>query len=77
MQYKIEKLVREWRKEAGIKPNILYSINWDTREVIIFTHRPGLMVGKAGCLVNKYNEMLCERTKSKWSFTFKECLGWA
>lgn len=77
MQNKIEKIIREWRKEAGIKLNVLYSINWDTHGVTIFTHRPGLMIGKEGCLVNKYDKILCECMKSEWNFVFKECRGYA
>lgn len=77
MQYKIEKLIKQWRKETDIKPNVLYSINWETREVTIFTHRPGLMIGREGCLVNKYSKKLSEYMKSEWKFLFKECRGWA
>lgn len=77
MQYKIEKLIKQWRKEVDIEPNVLYSINWDTHEVTIFTHRPGIMIGREGCLVNKYSKKLSEYMKSEWKFLFKECRGWA
>ena len=54
----------------------MYDVNYDTREILIYTTRPGWLIGKAGCLVNKYTEIM----KKEWpifnGFRFKETKNW-
>lgn len=53
-------LIEEWCKEAGVTSPVGYYINLGGRTITIYTDRPGWLIGKGGCLVDKYTERLCE-----------------
>lgn len=57
----IQKIIKEWKDEAGVK-NVIqiskYLINGDTLKIC--TDLPGFMIGKRGELVDKYRKRLQE-----------------
>lgn len=65
-----EKIMEEWKREAGVPDEIIYRMNdvWDyersiylPHELTVITTKPGIMIGLHGNLVNKYKEKLqCE-----------------
>ena len=74
--YKFDKVISLWKMEACLSEPVMYDVNYDTREILIYTTRPGWLIGKAGCLVNKYTEVM----KKEWpifnGFRFKETRNW-
>ena len=55
---KVAKLLQEYAKEVNQK-FLLYKIS-EQNEITIYTHTPGILIGKAGYLVQKYETMLNE-----------------
>lgn len=74
--YKFDKVISLWKMEARLNEPVMYDVNYDTKEILIYTTHPGWLIGKAGCLVNKYTEIM----KEEWSifnrFKFKETRNW-
>ena len=60
--YKFDKVISLWKMEAHLSEPVMYDVNYDTKEILIYTTRPGWLIGKAGCLVNKYTEVM----KKEW-----------
>ena len=54
----------------------MYDINYDTKEITIYTTRPGLMIGAGGEIVNKYKEKMKEVFPLFERFLFKEVGEW-
>lgn len=49
-------LIASWCKETGVK-QVAAKIKTEsdgTRTLIVYSDRPGLLIGKAGCLIDKY-----------------------
>ena len=54
----VAKILQEYAKEVS-QNFLLYKIS-EQNEVTIYTHTPGILIGKAGYLVQKYETMLNE-----------------
>ena len=54
----VAKILQEYAKEVN-QNFLLYKIS-EQNEVTIYTHTPGILIGKAGYLVQKYETMLNE-----------------
>lgn len=55
---KVAEILQEYAKEVNQK-FLLYKIS-EQNEITIYTHIPGILIGKAGYLVQKYETMLNE-----------------
>lgn len=53
------KFLEDWCAEAGLKEPVAYSYEYH-KGFTIYTNRPGILIGKAGNLVNKYRDRLKE-----------------
>lgn len=53
------KFLEDWCAEAGLKEPVAYSYEY-YKGFTIYTNRPGILIGKAGSLVNKYRDRLKE-----------------
>lgn len=51
----IQKIIREWKAECGVTHTVLFKYNM-YGELIIYTDKPGYMIGLHGELVYKYSE---------------------
>lgn len=70
----VEKLLREWRTEAKNNHLCLYKGEGDT--LIIYTDRPGYMIGYSGDLVEKYRQKISEASFGTLkNITFVETYG--
>lgn len=54
----VAKILQEYAKEVN-QNFLLYKIS-EQNEITIYTHTPGILIGKAGYLVKKYETMLNE-----------------
>lgn len=68
------KLMYEWCKEANVHTPIGWERDYDEHAYVLYTDHPGPLIGKAGCLVDKYTKALQAR-EPKWTFRFKEIRG--
>ena len=55
---KVAKILQEYAKEVN-QNFLLYKIS-EQNEITIYTHIPGILIGKAGSVVEKYRKMLNE-----------------
>ena len=77
MKKEISNIIKEWKKEAGVKGIILVSAYNDCRDTIkICTYRPGLMIGRGGKLVEKYKGKLKEYNHKLEHIEFVETDSW-
>ena len=53
------KFLENWCTEAGLKEPIAYDYDYN-KGFTIYTNHPGILIGRAGCLVNKYRDKLKE-----------------
>ncbi len=58
----IARIMKKWKEDAGVKYPCLFRYRNGILE--IYTSKPGLFIGKYGCLVNKYRNILKEELKS-------------
>lgn len=54
------KLIEEWCNEAGVTSPIGYYNELGKYRMTIYTNRAGYLIGKGGCLVDKFKKRLCE-----------------
>lgn len=73
---KFDKVISLWKMEAHLNEPVMYDVNYDTKEILIYTTRPGWLIGKAGCLINKYTEIMKEEWSIFKGFKFKETRNW-
>ena len=55
---KVAKILQEYAKEVN-QNFLLYKVS-EQNEITVYTHTPGILIGKAGYLVQKYETMLNE-----------------
>lgn len=53
------KFLEDWCAEAGLKEPVAYDYEYH-KGFTIYTNRPGVLISKAGSLVNKYRDRLKE-----------------
>ena len=61
---RIRDIIKAWKDEAGLdsKDIILLSAFPNSRETLeIYTGKPGYMIGKGGCLWQKYKQIILEK----------------
>ena len=56
--YKLEKILNKWAKEAKAYQPISYK--YDSGTLYIYTSQPGYLIGKAGSLSGKYRTIITE-----------------
>ena len=69
----IHNIIVKWNREAGventgIKIKEVKDDNFRLEEVVIsvFTDKPGLLIGKQGCLINKYKEEFADFYRERY-----------
>lgn len=75
MYYTAERVMEKWLKEAKLNEDIHYNIDYKEKTVTIYTTRPGVLIGRRGCLVEKYNLIMREMWNSFAGFKFVEVWG--
>lgn len=75
MYYAAERVMKKWLKEAKLKEDIHYNIDYDEKTITIYTTRPGWLIGMRGCLIEKYNSIMQEKWSSFAGFKFVEMWG--
>lgn len=57
---KLYNILQDWASEAGLRKNydfIIADQRWD-KVLKIYTNKPGYLIGKGGCLVEKYTNIV-------------------
>ena len=77
MERRLTEIIKEWKNEAGVNEIIQISSFPTVRHtLIICTDRPGLMIGKGGCLVDKYREKIQKEFPRINRINFVETHSW-
>ena len=75
MYHTAEKIMKKWLKEADLREDIHYNINYDEKTITIYTTRPAWLIGLEGRLIEKYNSIMREKWDSFAGFKFVEMWG--
>lgn len=70
-----ESLIKKWLNKIGYKEPVGYYRNPCTKELEIYTTRPGILIGKAGTNVKELKKMLSEEFFGEWKVKFVEIRG--
>lgn len=57
MKY-VADIIKQWKEESGAGGIVQFKYNHETKILTVFTYYCGYLIGKAGSLVNKYEEIL-------------------
>ena len=58
-------IIFDWKKEAGVESPVLYKFDRKRNKLVLYTTRPGFMIGRAGNLINKYTDILKNDIRGK------------
>ena len=77
MRRNLTKIIKEWKDEAGVKGIIQINAFPTEKETLtICTDLPGYMIGKYGCLVDKYREKIQKEYPNIKKIEFVETDSW-
>lgn len=77
MERKLTKLIKQWKDEAGVKGIIQINAYPTVKDTLtICTDRPGFMIGKGGCLIEKYKEKIKNEYPNIKRIYFMETDSW-
>ena len=77
MKRNLTKIIKEWKDESGVKGIIQINACPTVRATLtICTDRPGLMIGKGGCLIDKYREKIQKEYPNIKKIEFVETDSW-
>ena len=54
-------IVKQWKKEAHVEEPLLIKYDYNRQKMIIYTTRPGRLVGFHGNIIDKYSKLLNEK----------------
>lgn len=70
-------IIKDWKDEAGIKGIIQINALPTVRDILIIcTAYPGYMIGKGGCLVDKYKRIIQKEFPNIKKIEFIETNRW-
>lgn len=75
MRNKEETLIKNWLNSICYKETVGYYRNSATKTMEIYSTRPGILIGKAGCHVEQLREMLTNEFHGEWKVKFIEIRG--
>jgi ribosomal protein S3 len=61
------KIIHQWKLEAGVDTAVIIKYDYRKKKMMIFTTKPGYLIGKAGALRMKYSSLLLPRLVSKFT----------
>ena len=61
------KLLSQWATEAVVEEPLLIRYDRERKQLVVYTTKPGYLIGDHGKLINKYSELL--KTYLRWKFT--------
>lgn len=68
------KFLTKWCQEAGVNTPMGYDYSISEKTLTVFTDRPGLLIGKAGAIIEKYKEK-CQEIRPGCTIKIKEIRG--
>ena len=72
---KHDTVLSAWCREAGVTTPIGYYLDYSDGTYYVYTNKPGFLIGKGGCLVDKYKQLLQTRFSAMKSIKFVEIKG--
>lgn len=75
VQEKHKTILSAWCEEAKVKTPVGYYLDYTDGIYYVYTDRPGYLIGKGGCLVNKYQQLLQTQFSAMKALKFVEIRG--
>jgi hypothetical protein len=72
---KHKSILDAWCKEAKVKTPVGYYLDPSDGIYYIYTNKPGYLIGRKGCLVDKYQQILQSQFSNMKSIKFVEIKG--
>ena len=60
-------ILGQWKKEAHVEEPLIIKYDYKRRKMIIYTTKPGYLVGFHGNTINKYSELLKEKLRFRFT----------
>lgn len=60
------KILGRWKKEASVEDALLITYDYDKKKLIIYTTRPGYLIGRGGERIKRYSELLRNELRIKF-----------
>lgn len=63
LKYNIKRnkdFLRQWCEEAGVVSPVGYGRDYSSKSYVVYTDKPGYLIGKGGCLAEKYTQIIRE-----------------
>lgn len=77
MERRLTEIIKQWKDEAGVKGIIQINAYPTSRGTLtICTDRPGIMIGRGGCLIDKYREKIQKEYPDIKKIEFVETDRW-
>ena len=77
MKHRLTEIIKQWKDEASVKGIIQINACSTVRDTLtICTDRPGFMIGKGGCLIDKYREKIQKEYSNIKEIKFVETDSW-
>ena len=57
----IQEIIKQWEDEVGITDTVLYKYDYGRNKLVIYTTRPGILIGYNGATIKKYESLLRPR----------------
>ena len=75
VQEKHKTILSAWCEEAKVKTPVGYYLDYTDGIYYVYTDRPGYLIGKGGCLVHKYQQLLQAQFSAMKALKFVEIRG--
>lgn len=75
VQEKHKTVLSAWCEEAKVKTPVGYYLDYADGTYYVYTDKPGYLIGKGGCLVSKYRQLLHTQFPTMKSVKFVEIKG--
>ena len=63
----IYEILSSWKSEAKVDDPLLISYDYKKKKLIIYTTKPGYLIGLHGKIIKKYSETLNEKLRSRFT----------
>ncbi len=75
MREKSDSFLSQWCEEARVKSPVGYERDYSSKSFVVYTDRPGYLIGKGGALVEKYTQIMRKEFVSFERIKFVEITG--
>jgi len=75
MKNKEETLLKKWLESIKYEKPVAYYFDLSNKEVTLYTTNPGILIGKAGVDIYRFQDMVSEEFHGEWKVKLVEVRG--